>query len=77
MNLIYRMLSDAPLTLPAAKYRPTLTKTEKSNRTNQVCWKLEGRIERIAPLTRSSPCEVSWKVEGRMNESPVDPKLPM
>jgi hypothetical protein len=45
--------------LPAAKYRPTLTKTEKSNRTNHVSWKLEAvrTHERIAPLTRSSPCE--------------------
>jgi hypothetical protein len=51
------MLSDAPLTLPAAKYRPTLTKTEKSNRTNQVSWKAVRTHERIAPLTRSSPCE--------------------
>src|SRR5271165_533449 len=40
--------------LAAAKYRPTLTKTEKSNRTNQVSWRTH---ERIAPLTRSSPCE--------------------
>src|SRR5271166_4716948 len=39
--------------LAAAKYRPTLTKTEKSNRTNQVSWRTH---ERIAPLTRSSPC---------------------
>ena len=60
------MLSDAPLTLDGkfrrapnerrgrAKYRPTLTKTEKSNRTNHVSWRTH---ERIAPLTRSSPCE--------------------
>src|SRR5208337_2501830 len=37
--------------LAAAKYRPTLTKTEKSNRTNQVSWRTH---ERIAPLTRSA-----------------------
>jgi hypothetical protein len=47
--------------LPAAKYRPTLTKTEKSNRTNQVSWRTH---ERIAPLTRSSPCE-DYRIKGR------------